>query len=66
MLDGIAILIYPFIIIPIISIILAYVIEYIREYVLQRQQQNHMEYLSIIILPLNAQDQPPTYETLFL
>ena len=67
MLDGIIILICPFLIVPIFSIILAYIIEYIRQYILRRRkQQNHVEYLSVIILSSNEQDLPPAYETLFL
>ncbi len=66
MLDGILILIYPFFIIPVLSIIFAYIIECIRQYILQRRkQQNQIDYLSIIILSSNQQNLPPTYETLF-
>ncbi len=67
MFDGITILIYPFFVIPIISIIFAYIIEYIRQYIHQRRRkQNQLEYLSIIIIILssNEQDYPPPYETL--
>jgi predicted PurR-regulated permease PerM len=66
MFDGITILIYPFFVIPIISIIFAYIIEYIRQYIHQRRrEQNQLEYLSIIIiLSSNEQNYPPPYETL--
>jgi hypothetical protein len=66
MLDGISILIYPFIIVPILSIIFAYIIECIRQYIHQRQRQHQIKYLSLIILSSNEQDHPPTREILFL
>jgi hypothetical protein len=68
MLDGIAILLCPFLIVPIVSIILAYMIECLRRYIHQRRrrrQQNQIEYFSIIILSSNDQDHLPAYETLF-
>ncbi|CAF1456057.1 unnamed protein product [Rotaria sordida] len=70
MLDGIIILLCPFFIISLISIIFAYIIEYIRRYINQRRKtQNQIQYLSIIIintsLSSNQQDFPPAYETLF-
>ncbi len=67
MFDGITILLYPFFIIPIISIVFAYIIECIRRYIHQRRRkQNQVEYLSIIILSSNEeQNHPPPYETLF-
>jgi predicted PurR-regulated permease PerM len=68
MFDGITILIYPFFLIPIISIVFAYIIDYIREYIHQRRrEQIQLEYLSIIvILSSNQQEYPPPYESLFL
>jgi predicted PurR-regulated permease PerM len=66
MFDGITILIYPFFLIPILSIIFAYIIEYIRQYIHQRRkQQNRIEYLTVIILLSNQEQFPPAYETLF-
>jgi predicted PurR-regulated permease PerM len=66
MFDGVTILLYPFFLIPILSIILAYIIEYIRQYIHQRRkQQNQIEYLSVIILSSNQVELPPAYETLF-
>jgi hypothetical protein len=66
MLDGIAVLICPFLIVPILSIIFAYIIECIRQYIHRRRRQDEqIKYLSIIILSSNEQDHPPLYETLF-
>ncbi|CAF2526367.1 unnamed protein product [Rotaria sp. Silwood2] len=66
MLDGIIILLCPFFIIPLLSIIFAYIIEFIRQYIHQRRKkQNQIKYLSIMIISSNQQDLPPAYETLF-
>jgi len=64
MFDGITILIYPFVLIPILSIILAYLIDYIYQ---RRKQQHQIKYLTMLILSLNQQQEqiPPAYETLF-
>jgi len=67
MLDGIAVLLCPFLIVPIISIIFAYIIECIRQYIHRRRRQHdQIEYLSIIILSSEEEDHPPAYETLFM
>ncbi|UJR09110.1 hypothetical protein I4U23_013357 [Adineta vaga] len=66
MFDGMIILVYPLVIIPILSFIFAYIIECIRNSILQRRKrQNQENYLRIIRLSSNEEDFPPAYETLF-
>ena len=66
MFDGIGILIYPFILVPIISIFFAYIIDCLRQYIhRRRRERNQLEYFSMIILSSKDQEHPPAYETLF-
>jgi hypothetical protein len=66
MLDGRLILLCPFFIVFILSIILAYIIECIREYFLQQQKRRYqIEYLSIVVLSFNETNLPSSYKTLF-
>jgi len=67
MLDGIVVLLCPFLIVPIVSIIFAYIIECIRQYIYRRRRQHdQIKYLSIIILSSKEEDYPPAYESLFM
>jgi hypothetical protein len=64
--DGVIILIYPLVIIPVLSMLLACAIDYFRKSVLQRRQRRmQIHYLLMVRLSFNEQELPPAYESLF-